>query len=517
MANKQLFQSRRGKAIKACDTYNQAGGKAYKLSKSEALAQMAVTGTLNNTFYADAETQLETALDLATSADVTMLAKTAIYARREAKMKDMPALLLAVLAGRDTEMFKRIFDRVIDNGKLLRTFVQIMRSGLTGRQSLGNAPKRMVQRWLATRTPDYIFRNSVGQAPSLGDVIKMAHPKPATGEHEALFAYLIDKQYDFNQLPQSAQRYSAFKEGRDSDIPAELPIQLLSALELSRADWTQIALRSSWQSLRMNLNTFLRHGVFNNDDTAAALAERLRSRSLIAKANAFPYQLFAAYKNVNEAMPRCIIDALHDAMEAATANVPALEGNVVLCPDVSGSMQSAISGYRKGASSKVRCVDVAALVAASFLRNNPNARVLPFDTMLYRNCLSSRDSVLRNAKTLSGFGGWGTNCSLPLRYLVEKNIKADIVIYISDCESWADASRGRGTDTMKYWQRFKSRNPRAKLVCIDIQPATHTQAYNARDVLNIGGFSDSVFRVIETFYKREGASFLDVINTIELD
>jgi len=42
--------------------------------------------------------------------------------------------------------------------------------------------------------------------------------------------------------------------------------------------------------------------------------------------------------------------------------------------DVSGSMSCPVTGGRgKGATSKMRCVDVAALVAAAFLRRTPAA------------------------------------------------------------------------------------------------------------------------------------------------
>ena len=51
-------------------------------------------------------------------------------------MKDMPALLCAILAVRDVKLLEAIFPRVIDNGKMLRTFVQILRSGVVGRKSL---------------------------------------------------------------------------------------------------------------------------------------------------------------------------------------------------------------------------------------------------------------------------------------------------------------------------------------------------------------------------------------------
>lgn len=35
-----------------------------------------------------------------------------------------------------------------------------------------------------------------------------------------------------------------------------------TTLELTAQDWARIAAKASWQMLRMNLNTFLRHGVF---------------------------------------------------------------------------------------------------------------------------------------------------------------------------------------------------------------------------------------------------------------
>lgn len=57
-------------------------------------------------------------------------------------------------------------------------------------------------------------------------------------------------------------------------------------------------------------------------------------------------------------------------MEIATMNVPRIDGQVRVLLDVSGSMHGALTGYRKGATSMVRCLDVAALIAASILRKN---------------------------------------------------------------------------------------------------------------------------------------------------
>ena len=94
----------------------------------------------------DAEDQLEELLSLAGEVAPEFLAQTAIWCRREGYMKDTPAILAAVLSVRDPALFRQVFGRVIDNGKMLRNFVQIMRSGATGRSSLGTAPKRSFSR-----------------------------------------------------------------------------------------------------------------------------------------------------------------------------------------------------------------------------------------------------------------------------------------------------------------------------------------------------------------------------------
>ena len=66
--------------------------------------------------------------------------------------------------------------------------------------------------------------------------------------------------------------------------------------------------------------------------------------------------------------------------------------------------------------------------------------------------------------------------------------------------SWVDAhGGGRSTATMAEWSVFQARNPRARLVCLDIQPNATTQAAERGDILNVGGFSDAVFEIVAAF------------------
>jgi 60 kDa SS-A/Ro ribonucleoprotein len=505
MANKQLFTGGVSATVRASakpDTTNRAGGSAFRMTAEHALAQFACTGTLNDTFYASAETQLKETLELAQKVSPEFLAKTAVYARQSGFMKDMPALLLAVLSTRDVSLFKKAFPLVIDNGKMLRNFVQIMRSGQVGRKSLGSAPKKAVREWLKKRNDFQVFRDSVGQTPSMADLIKMVHPTPDSKSREALYAYLLDKKLTAEQLealPEIVKQYEAFKKDNTVAVP-DVPFQMLTSLPLEDKHWIDIAKKAQWMMTRMNLNTFQRHGVFNNPEMVKLIADRLSSKTEVEKAKAFPYQLMTAFMNAEANVPAKVTNALQQAMEHATQNVPTYEGKVYVMIDVSGSMGTPITGARGSVSSKMSCRDVAALIASVVLRKNPEAEVIVFDTTARQLKLNPMDAVMTNAGKISTPGG-GTDCSAPLRMLNAKKAKGDLLIMVSDNESWSHPyDRGQQAE----WDVFKSRNPEAKLVCIDIQAGATTQSKSSKDTLNIGGFSDQVFEVVNAFVQGDG-------------
>lgn len=509
MANKTLFNRIR-LALQAADVEikqpapaanarNAHNAPAYALTPEQALAQVAMTGCLNQTYYASGEAQLDTILTAAKACSPLFVAQTAVYARKQGLMKDVPAFLAAYLVATDGPLVDRIFDRVVDNGKMLRNFVQILRSGAVGRKSLGSRARRLVRHWLEARADIQVFEAVVGNEPSLQDILKLAHPKPGNAAREALYRYLLGREVDLALLPERVQQLEAFKAGKSSMVP-DVPFQLLTNHELNAKAWTAIAERASWQTTRMNLNTFLRHGVFTDSAVVRLVARKLSNPDLVRASKCFPYQLLTAFQNVDEQVPRAIKEALQDAMEVAVENVPKLEGQVYVLVDVSGSMQSPVTGYREGSSSKTRCVDVAGLMAAAILRRNPSAEVIPFETDVVELKLNSRDSVMTNAQRLAAVGGGGTNCSAPLKMLNKQKAKGDVIIYVSDNESWVDARRGAGaTATMNEWTAFKARNPMARLINIDLQPYRTVQVADRPSILNIGGFSDQVFQVVSAF------------------
>ena len=527
MANRAVFKSHGVEArVPEAAAVNDAGGRAYALDSKHALALFAVTGTFNSTFYVKAEDHLarvKELLDKLGPGEIEFVSKLAVYAREQGFMKDAPAFLAAWVMANDKtgDWFPKVFPRVVKNGKMLGTFWQILNSGVVGRKGVGSRPKRVIANWFNSKDEDFLFRTSIGVAkPGLADVLRAVHPRAETPSRLALYGYLSGRNrpeyanaaakkgfraVSEEALPALVRQVEAFKKDPSSVATPEVDFRLLSSLPLTSKQWTDIALAASWQTLRMNLNTLLRHDVFKDASVTKKLADKLRNKEEIARAKVFPYQLLAAYLNHDDGVPRAMIDALHDAMELSVENVPAIEGKLVICPDVSGSMSSPITGHRgDGATSKMRCIDVAALFAVCLLRKNPDARVLPFEGDVRTLKIEPRDSILTNATKLASIGGGSTNCAAPLALLNREKTKVDAVVYISDSESWVDTTQlhgpyARGTGMANEFVQLAVRSPKVKLMAIDITPSRSVQLQSDESVLNVGGFSDEVFKVSQMF------------------
>ncbi len=553
MANKSLFASMFSRLPRANAT-NEAGGRAYKLEPKHALAQIAATGTFGNAFYSTADTQLDELLSLIDQVDDNpYLAKLALYAREKAFMKDMPAALLVALSVRDTELMHRVFDRVVDNGRVLRTVFQMIRSGQfkdqTGKARVGlsSSVQRAFQRWLNTASVGKLLSASIGNDPSLRDILRMARPTPKDNARRAMFGWLTDKEVEKwapateADLPADVQALIAYRQAETEEAQAliaggidNVRWDLLSDAAKGPLVWTTLARKMGPQALRMNLNTLLRHDVLAADAMVDEVAGRIADESEIRRSKQFPYQYLAAYFNADDNLPQKIKTALHKAAEIACGNVPELPGPVVIGLDTSGSMSSPVTGHRgRSATSKMRCIDVAALFAAAILRRNPDSVVIPFDTSAYKAKIDPSDSILSIAERLAKYGGGGTDCSLPLAAASQWHATRKFagIILVSDCESWVGTGRHGATGVMTAWEDFVANHRKLagretgqrtalaagpKLVCIDLQPYQTVQACERADIMNIGGFSDAVFNTIRAFLADNHQRFVAEVEAMQL-
>lgn len=498
MANKTVF-SNPNKAVKT--VANKAGGVAVELSNKEALAKYVCTSMFNDTYYTSAEEQVKEINSLVDSiSDNEFLAKCAVYARRVAGMKDTPAYLLNVLYSRDRELFKRIFPVVIDSGRMLRTFSQMARSDAFRRNLSNKTFRGVFQAWFDSKSPDFVFRNSLGNDPSLVDIVKMTHVKG--NANQDVISYLMGKEYNVENLPQNLRDYLAWQKDRSLPVP-EVDFKLLDSYRLTTDEWAKVLRSCSWNTLRMNLATFERHGVFNDRANLKFAADKLLEK---VPKSVFPYQVYSAYlMNRNNLV---LANALNEVMERSVENLPMITGKTVIAVDTSGSMSSVVGN----AHSSITFVQVASMFAASVARRCKESLIVPFDTIVHDSIRNSSMSIVTLAEKLSQYGGGGTDISSVLHHLKNTNENYDNLILISDNESWTDYA-WRGESFGELWNKMPGNR---KLVSIDIAPNRYSNANTKRkNSMFVSGFNDSVFEAVARFFENQ-TKFIDLVEKTAL-
>jgi 60 kDa SS-A/Ro ribonucleoprotein len=113
--------------------------------------------------------------------------------------------------------------------------------------------------------------------------------------------------------------------------------------------------------------------------------------------------------------------------------------------------------------------------------------------------------------------------SLEAANVLHRERKFAGVVLVSDNESWVGTGRHGSTGVMTAWETFVAHQRNLagsaaapKLVCIDLQPYQTVQACERADIMNIGGFSDSVFNVISAFLANNNQRFVAEVDAIEL-
>ena len=157
-----------------------------------------------------------------------------------------------------------------------------------------------------------------------------------------------------------------------------------------------------------------------------------------------------ALGTVGDGVPLTVQAALETALEASLAAVPAIRGPGGRLPRRVGLDGLAGDGLPQG-----RLVEGAlhrcrgpgrggGAAAQSAMRGccRSNADVVPMT-------LDPFARVAVNAAKLAAIGGGGTNVSAPLALLNRERAEVDLVVIVSDNQSWVDAGRHGATATMR--------------------------------------------------------------------
>lgn len=188
-------------------------------------------------------------------------------------------------------------------------------------------------------------------------------------------------------------------------------------------------------ALLRNLNNIVK----SQPNNIQKVYDTISNKENVLKSKQLPFRFLSAY-NVLKLNPLCtskVLDTLELAIRHSVGNMEKLEGKTLIVIDVSGSMQSKISG-----NSEVLCSDIACIMASLANHICEESFVMSFDTNLYQLALPTTNGIISNAKSINVNGG-GTDITLPLKYITNNKMNFDRIIMLSDNEinsGWNDGS-----------------------------------------------------------------------------
>lgn len=443
------------------DTTNAEGFAAWTPSDATLLEQLAMTGTLGNSFYANAREAAAEAVKLLERADARSLAAAIIRGRNEGFIRTFPILGLVYLSKKDSALFKETFNKVVLTGNDLVDFIEIAKTV----RGFGRSLKAAMAGWIKSNANAYYAQKYRKQ---IADAIRLSRFK---GE-DAIYAYILsaysevkgntDEKLEkaYEQYPDLAAHRNIVSAVESGDLASaaallkekNIDVNSLTHLydKFDRTLWAAVAAKSPVMRFIKYLAKFLREGVATEDVIKAKV-----NVQTLKKAKVFPFRLYTAYLAVANgiaAEDKWVVDYLADVMNeyAISYDWSAFaDKEWVIAPDISGSMSSRI-----GNSSVLSYAAVSAMFVGFFVKGLKRVKVLPWDDEVHPYTVPASDSVMTHIKAITGMVYGCTYMEAAVKHMLKRNIKADYAVFLTDTMEY-------GTGWLASWKEYHRRFPKA--------------------------------------------------------
>ncbi|MFD1933691.1 MULTISPECIES: TROVE domain-containing protein [Nonomuraea] len=400
----------------------------------------------------------------------------------------------------------------------------------TGRGSapvVGRSLRTALGSWFLTGDADDVAfkackaaqrRTPQGEAFSLRDVLRIAHPVPDDERRRTLFGWIAGNVHDDvarDVLPAvdrflSAKAVTSVEQAVRVVSEARVPWEFLpDAMLREPAVWDALVDTVGMTALIRNLARMTRIGTLTpmGEATARAVA-RLSDADAVRKARIHPMDAWLAMRvyGSGRAQPNrkadaqtwtpvpAILDALEETYELSFGAVAPSGRRLLVAVDSSGSMGQGVysGGSLLGTAYQAGCA--LAVMLARIERGN--VHVIDVDTAVHASRVTSRTN-LRELSSWTPSGG-GTDLSLPFTWAAGERFGADGIVVFTDNETWA----GRSHPSQALTAYRRSVSPDARAVVVAMTAAGYTIGDPEDDgVLNVAGLDASLPMVINGFVR----------------
>jgi len=517
-------------AYATADTRNAENFPAWTMGDSARLEQLAMTGTLGNSFYASAKGLTRDALQLLERADASALARAIVHGRQEGFIRTFPILGLLYLSQKDAGLFQEVFQQVILTGNDLGDFIDLTRR----HRGFGRSIKRAIGDWLRTKTTPYYAMKYRKQ---LADAIRISRFRGT----DPIYAYILDAYSNvkgmsaeklesaYQNCPELAARrhfLELLEAGKNAEAAqvlreAKLDVDSLTAYydRFDSVIWSAVAERTPVMRFLKYLAKFARERV----DLEQIAAQKLTVDNL-KRAKVFPFRLYTAYKGYMDALPdvdrefkaKPFAEALGGPEEKASEFPVLSVGDTiakvlndyadqydwsdftpfrwVIAPDMSGSMTSPIGN------GNISYATVSGMFTAFFNRAPLRVDVLPWNTEVMRYNVPRFDSVISQINAVTNAVDGGTYMEAPVLAMLSRQIDADYSVFLTDSMEY-------GSGWFPAWKKYRKSHPHAQAFVIRLDsygtspiPEAEAAQYG---VWQIFGWSDSVIEFMRYVIKEK--------------
>ena len=299
------------------------GGKAYKRDSATSWLNFLFSSYLEDTFYENGNAQIKRFIELTSVVGEeygpVFVAKAADFARNELGMRSVTHLTAAMLNHQKfpykREYLRRLFYRPDDIGE---TFAAVEKLGDKHSHALVRAAGDTLSSLSEYQLSKYGDKKAKW---NMYDLINVTHAHSAA----------IDK----------------FKNGTLEEADTwENKISGERGSSENHSEWKRLVEEGKLGYLALIRNLRYIMNIFDIDRSWIVnnLVPQLTNKEKIRKSMVFPYQIYAAYRNMQTSSP-VVISALDEAFRIACGNVEELSGDSAVILDVSGSMDDPISGH----------------------------------------------------------------------------------------------------------------------------------------------------------------------------
>lgn len=468
--NRNIGPANQREQARSDQVENTAGGYVFQIDKWEKLMRFLIIGTEGGTYYAKERTLTREAagnvIDCIREdgARVAQLAYEVSDAGRAPK-NDQSLFVLALVFRHGDKHAKQVASLALEGTARIGTHILNFVSYADSLGGWGRTLRKAVSNWYTRDVDKLAYQMTKYQSRdgwSHRDVLRLAHPRPTTNQHDLLFKWTVGKAEsgDERDMPKIVIGLELAKKAKDAvEIVSLIQKYGLShemiPTEHKQKPQVQSALLEKMPitALIRNLGNLSKSGLVEPGkfEQIERVLEKITPEA-IAKGRVHPLNILVAMKtyssgqgfrgsNTWSPVPQ-IVEKLNEAFYWSFDSLEPTNLRHYVGVDVSGSMSSAIMGTNLTACEAAAAMSMSRFrverdcVVYGFSSKGDRPRYTWGDNAMVDLGIAPRDRIdIVAEKSLSNNFG-RTDCALPMLDAIERDLKVDVFEIYTDNETW---------------------------------------------------------------------------------